>query len=856
MIKKRLKHISFLVISILLLTGAQLFASINDPAYHTVDEIYARMFALQDSLPDYCKVELIGYSQQDKIPIYALKINSNVNDTTSENALQRPAVLFHDLHAEEVLGIEMSMWLIEKLIRRGDQYSKEWFKEVDTWFIPTSNPEGVNVVFSVEPSWRKNKRNNMQDGRFRFSSGWGGDTSGVDMARNFPLFWSHGDGFLQPGRNELYDYYRGPGPLSEAETQALDRFVDKYRPLFILTLHSSRTGDVAEKIYYPWGRGWGTQAVPKVSPDIDAIRALCENMASRTLKFGGAGQFTPSPIATWVGEPDCYFYWKYGSISMRMEIGAAGPGGMQPDSAGIMEVINSCRLGVEYLLNSAASVERTSSDEKGDIDQHRMDIRTFDSNGNPLQTWLDIPSLSSKMLPYRTTSPRTGAYHWLTLSSFTDTLTVRRFGYYTRRALASASVGYCRKVEMIESPVDSLYISLMTSDSVLINENVDLIIRQLSSPGYIGLGNVSGLGDPIAIEVPADFPGVEFEYSVYNGRIGTELPEGTYSLTFVCGDKFVPRRIEVTLDSTMEKQVILSEAVALIEQNFDGGSVLYTTDNNVNPYGVGADSLSRWELTSSMAHSGLRCLTDSRNMSTIVNENSWCAPYNMLDDHFNLQTAGTAALTYWLNQALEPGYDSMWVEVSIDGAVGTDPDDWTWIPVAPAHQEISILENIPERPWNASVENLQQYVPWRRFVIPLDDYCGESFFHFRFHIRSDAFINEDGVYIDDILFLASNVQPPQVNSIALPPATFELDNPYPNPFNGRLTVGFNLSEEAKVKIALYDLSGRNVMTIGEKDYTLGAHQISIDAGQLPSGLYILKADSPFGLKMKKVILVK
>ncbi|NQU06207.1 MAG: hypothetical protein HQ568_08960, partial [Calditrichaeota bacterium] len=676
--RSRIKIFLSLIISLTFLSGDVLFADINDPAYHTVEEVYARMFALQDSLPDYCKVELIGHSQQDKIPLYAMKINREVNDTTSEDALQRPAVLFHDVHAEEVLGIEMSMWLMEKLVKHSDQYSKEWFKEVDTWFIPTTNPEGTNVAFSVDPSWRKNKRNNLQDGRFRFSPGWGGDTSGVDLARNFPLFWSHGHGLLKSGGNELYDYYRGPGPLSESESQALDRFVDKYRPLYILTIHSSRTGNVAEKIYYPWGRGWGKQAIPKFSPDIDAIRILAEKMASRTSKFGGGGPYMPAPIATWAGEPDCYFYWKYGSLSMRIEIGAGGPGGMQPDSAGIMEVIDGSRLGVEYLLNSAASSERSSSDEKGDIDQHRMDVRTFDSNGEALQTWLDIPSLSSAMLPYRPTSPRTGTYHWLVLDGFTDTLTIRKFGYYSRRALVSASVGYCRKVEIAELPTDSLYISLMTSDSVLINSNVDMVVRHLSSPGYIGLGSISGLGDPVPIEVPANFPDNEFDYSIRNGRIGLELPEGSYSLTFVCGDRYVPRRIEISLDSTVEKQVILFDAVALLNQNFDGGSILYTTDNLVNPYGIGADSLSRWEVTASMAHSAPGCMTDSKYMSTIKNEDSWCAPYNLLDNPFNLQTAGTAALTYWLNQALEPGYDSMWVEVSIDGSVGTDPDDWTW----------------------------------------------------------------------------------------------------------------------------------------------------------------------------------
>lgn len=840
-----------LIILMLVLIGNNLQADINDPVYHTVEEIYARMFALQDSLPDRVRVDSIGHSQQDRIPIYALKISENVNDDISE----RPAVLFHDLHAEEVLGIEYCMWLIEKLIKHSDQYSRSWFEEVDIWFIPTSNPEGLTAVYEYDPSYRKNKRNTLQDGRFRYHPGEGNDTSGVDLNRNFPLFWIHGDGFLAEGDKEPNDYYRGHGPLSESESQALDRFVDKYRPLFAVTFHSSRTGKLSQRIYYPWGRGWGERNNPKFSPDIHTISELCVKMAARTRKFGESGPYLAAPIASYNGDCDTYFYWKYGSISMRMEIGAGGPGGMQPDSTGIMEVIDGCHPGIGYLLNCASGIESPDANEKGPSIRTRIDMRTFTGGdpGEPIEAVIDLKSITSPIMPFRTTNPRTGMYHWPVLGGFDDTLTVRKFGYYTRRARVTASVGFVRKLEMFPLPAASVTFRIITNDSSIIKDEVDLVIQHFSTPGLVGLG--SNL-DSTDIEVPLNYPGNEFVYPVKNGLINLDLPEGSYSATFICGDKYVPRRLEIDVDSTLDMDVILSEAVTLLSQDFDSGDIIYTTDNNVNPYGSGADSLSRWEITGSMSHSPPRCLTDSRYMSTIKNEDSWCAPYNLLDGHFNLETAGAAALVYWLNQALEPGYDSMWVEVSIGGDPGSNPHDWTWTSIAQAHQDISILENVPERSWNASPINLQQFTPWKRFVIPLDDYCSESIFHFRFHIRSDDFIQEDGVYIDNVMLLASDVAPPEAASVDQQPAEFVLDDPYPNPFNGWLTVKFSISNDGWVKLELFDLSGRIALECEQTAYSQGLHTASVDAARLPSGLYILRVTSSFGFGLKKVMLIR
>jgi len=831
---------------VLQFVSIELYADVSDPAYHTVEEINARLFALQDSVPNIVRVELIGHSQQDKIPIYAIKINKYVNEDISD----RPAILFHDLHAEEILGIEVSMWLIERLVSHADSKSRDWYEEIDTWIVPTTNPEGVNVVFSLDQSWRKNKRNNLKDGRFRYKPGIGGDTSGVDLNRNFPLFWQHGHKLLGQLGTELYDYYRGPSPLSEAESQAIDGLVERIRPLYIVTLHSSRTGNFAEKIFYPWGRGNVAFPNPKFSPDIHVLDFLTREMVTRMWKIGDPGSnYLPAPISSWVGDCDSYFYWKYGSFAMRIEIGDKG-GAMQPDSAGIQDVIESCCEGIEYMFNNAAGISTSANDDVGT----RIDIKTT-VNGEPTEAVLEMKTLKSAIMPFRWTSPYSGVYHWLVLEGFTDTLIVRKFGYYSHKG----RVSYQRagssplSLDLIPLPVHLLTIEAIAVDSTRIRDDIDLEVIHTSTQGYLGW-NTSA--PQVIVHVPLDYPNNEWQYTLQDGHIRIELPEGNYTLTLINGDDHVPRRVDVDLSADMTRQVILKEAVTLLSENFDGNDILYVSDKINNPEGEKGDSLARWELTNELYHSAPRCLCDTRKMNTLQNEDGWCAPYNMLDYSFDLETAGTAALVYWLNQALEPGYDSMWVEVSVGDPTSADPNDWTWTQAAPAHQELSILEDIPEPPWNAPYINLQQYAPWKRFTVPLDSFCGQSIVHFRFRLKSDGFIEEDGVYIDDIMLLASDVEPPVTSSTSEIPEEFELDEPYPNPFNGNLTVPFRLPDEAKITVTLYDLTGRTVLKTESITFGTGSHLVTIDAGSLPSGLYLLRGQTVFGWKMKKVLLIK
>ena len=73
------------------------------------------------------------------------------------------------------------------------------------------------------------------------------------------------------------------------------------------------------------------------------------------------------------------------------------------------------------------------------------------------------------------------------------------------------------------------------------------------------------------------------------------------------------------------------------------------------------------------------------------------------------------------------------------------------------------------------------------------------------------------------------------------PEQFTLDGNYPNPFNPSTTIVFNLPEAASMRVDVYDLIGRQVMTLDGFEMQAGAgRQIQLDASSLASGSYIYR----------------
>ncbi len=60
---------------------------------------------------------------------------------------------------------------------------------------------------------------------------------------------------------------------------------------------------------------------------------------------------------------------------------------------------------------------------------------------------------------------------------------------------------------------------------------------------------------------------------------------------------------------------------------------------------------------------------------------------------------------------------------------------------------------------------------------------------------------------------------------------------FPNPFGTSTTIPFSLVEPGPVRVVVYDLSGREVLTLTEKMFSAGEHVVRLDAASLSQGVY-------------------
>ncbi len=88
------------------------------------------------------------------------------------------------------------------------------------------------------------------------------------------------------------------------------------------------------------------------------------------------------------------------------------------------------------------------------------------------------------------------------------------------------------------------------------------------------------------------------------------------------------------------------------------------------------------------------------------------------------------------------------------------------------------------------------------------------------------------------------------------PEKFFLYQNYPNPFNPTTKIRFDLARSGNVKLAIYDISGKQVAEIVNSNYGAGEYSFDFSAENLSTGVYFYKLETPDYTSIKKMILVK
>ena len=245
-------------------------------SYDEPGGIRDQMYALARNYPQVTKLVQIGTTIKGR-EILALKVTQGARDKPDGS---RPAVLFSATqHAREWIATEIDRRLMHHYVngwKANDKQIKDLLKSTELWFVPVMNPDGYQYTFTTERLWRKNLRDNDADGQTTI-------VDGVDPNRNYPEHFK----WDEEGSSKITSSqtYRGPGPASERETQAIMDLSDKVGFEFNVNYHSN-----GRWLLYP--EGWQIGSPTADDPIYYALSGNLDNPAIQKFDDGDPNKVT------------------------------------------------------------------------------------------------------------------------------------------------------------------------------------------------------------------------------------------------------------------------------------------------------------------------------------------------------------------------------------------------------------------------------------------------------------------------------------------------------------------------------------------------------------------------------------
>jgi hypothetical protein len=98
--------------------------------------------------------------------------------------------------------------------------------------------------------------------------------------------------------------------------------------------------------------------------------------------------------------------------------------------------------------------------------------------------------------------------------------------------------------------------------------------------------------------------------------------------------------------------------------------------------------------------------------------------------------------------------------------------------------------------------------------------------------------------------------PPANEDDPTAPEAYALLPVAPNPFATRAAVPFLTPQAGAVRVAVYDLLGREVAVLADGRYPAGRHEVSLDGARLASGVYVVVLEADGARTTRKVTLLR
>jgi hypothetical protein len=294
--------------------GYNVWRSYDEPGGYR-DQLYA----LAREYPGVTKLVRIGTTLNGR-EILALKVTQGAR---GQRDGRRPAVLYSATqHAREWIAPEITRRLMYHYIEgwaAEDPAIVKLLQSTELWFVPVMNPDGYQYSFTDERLWRKNLRDNDGDNVIT-------NADGVDPNRNYPEHFKYdeeGSSAIQSSQT-----YRGPGPASERETQAIMGLTERVGFEFNINYHSN-----GRWLLYP--EGWQTSSPTADDPIYYALSGNLDTPAIAGFHPG----LSSDVLYVTNGEANDFLHKRAGALAWTPELSPGCPscGFVFPDDEALVQ---------------------------------------------------------------------------------------------------------------------------------------------------------------------------------------------------------------------------------------------------------------------------------------------------------------------------------------------------------------------------------------------------------------------------------------------------------------------------------------------------------------------------------------
>lgn len=101
----------------------------------------------------------------------------------------------------------------------------------------------------------------------------------------------------------------------------------------------------------------------------------------------------------------------------------------------------------------------------------------------------------------------------------------------------------------------------------------------------------------------------------------------------------------------------------------------------------------------------------------------------------------------------------------------------------------------------------------------------------------------------------TSVEQPSLTASSVP-EQFHLYQNYPNPFNSETTITYSLYKSSTVNLGLFNLNGQEILSLVNSEQEAGDHRVRLNAGTLPSGIYLARLSTGREAESIKLINMK